>query len=236
MSYDSDKHHRRYVRLKGHDYAQPGAYFVTICTRERESLFGYVVNGEMLLNEAGETARRCWEDIPDHFPLVELDAFVIMPNHVHGIIVITEPCRGEKSFAPIDAPTTTSGTTPQSPSRTIGSMVRGSEIVIPCKGEASVPPHSSEEQRGSDASPLRQPPNGTQPGSLSAIVQNFKSVSTRRMNAACGAPGRPLWLRNYYEHIVRDEAELTAIREYIQGNPARWDDDENNPLRLPAGQ
>jgi len=49
------------------------------------------------LNDAGEIARRCWEDIPDHFPFVELDAFVIMPNHVHGIIVITEPCRGEKS-------------------------------------------------------------------------------------------------------------------------------------------
>jgi REP element-mobilizing transposase RayT len=196
MSYDSDKHHRRSIRLKGHDHAQQGAYFVTVCTRERESLFGHVVNGEMRLNEAGEIARRCWEDIPDHFPLVELDAFVIMPNHVHGIIMITEPC----------------------------------------KGEASVPPHSSEEQRGSDASPLRQPPNGTQPGSLSAIVQNFKSISTRRMNAACGAPGRPLWLRNYYEHVVRNEAELMAIREYIQGNPARWDDDENNPLRLPAGQ
>ena len=155
MSYDPDKHHRRSIRLKERDYAGPGAYFVTICTRERESLFGHVVNGEMRLNEAGEIARRCWEDIPDHFPLVELDAFVIMPNHVHGIIVITEPRGGEKSFAPTDVPTTTSGTTPQSPSRTIGSIVRGSEIVIPCKGEASVPPDASEDASGSDASPLR---------------------------------------------------------------------------------
>ena len=134
MRYDPDKHHRRSVRLKGHDYAQPGAYFVTVCTYQRECLFGHVVNGEMRLNDAGEIARRCWEDIPDHFPLVELDAFVIMPNHVHGIILITESCTGEKSFAPTFAPTTT--TAPQSPSRTIGSIVRGSEIVIPCKGEA----------------------------------------------------------------------------------------------------
>jgi len=185
-----DKHNRRSIRLGGYDYAQPGAYFVTICTRDRESLFGHVVNGEMHFNEAGEIAQRCWEDIPAHFPSVKLDAFVVMPNHVHGI------------------------------------------IVIGCKGEASVPPHAFQEQSGSDASPLRQPPHGTQPGSLSAIVQNFKSISTRRMNAACGAPGRPLWLRNYYEHIVRSEQELTAIREYIMANPARWDDDENNPRNV----
>jgi REP element-mobilizing transposase RayT len=64
------------------------------------------------------------------------------------------------------------------------------------------------------------------------MVQNFKSISTRKINAARGAPGTPIWLRNYYEHVVRSEAELNAICEYIQGNPARWDDDENNPLRL----
>ena len=63
MAYDPDKHHRRSIRLKGHDYAQPGAYFVTICTRKRECLLGHAVNGEMRLNDAGEIARRCWEDL-----------------------------------------------------------------------------------------------------------------------------------------------------------------------------
>jgi putative transposase len=118
-----------------------GAYFVTICTRDRACLFGEIANGEMRLNDAGEIARRCWEDIPHHFPFVELDAFVIMPNHMHGIIVITESRRGEKSFAPTYAHATT--TTPQSPSRTIGSIVRGFKIAIQGKGEASVPPHVS---------------------------------------------------------------------------------------------
>ena len=70
---------------------------MTICARDRACLLGEIVNGEMRLNGSGETARRCWEDIPDHFPLVELDAFVIMPNHIHGVIVITESCRGEAS-------------------------------------------------------------------------------------------------------------------------------------------
>ena len=100
----------------------------------------------------------------------------------------------------------------------------------PCKGEASDFDGSWNAQiPGSDASPLRERPNGTQPGSLSAVVQNFKPVSTRRINAARGAPRTPVWLRNYYEHVVRNDRELAAIRDYIMGNPADWDDDENNP-------
>ena len=159
-----------------------------------------------------------------------------MPNQVHGIIVIQG--RGERFFAPTYAPTTTApatNATAQSPSRTIGSIVRGFKIVIPCKGEASFPPHASEEQTGSDASPLRQRPNGTQSGSLSAIVQNFKSISTRKMNAARGAPGAPVWQRNYHEHVVRGDDDLRRIREYIIGNPARWDEDENNPALINPG-
>jgi len=66
-------------------------------------------------------------------------------------------------------------------------------------------------------------------------VQNFKSISTRKINAARRASGTPVWLRNYYEHVVRNEAELMAISEYILGNPARWEEDENNPLRLDHG-
>jgi putative transposase len=191
-----DRHHRRSIRLKEYDYAQPGAYFVTICTRDRECLFGHVVNGEIHLNEAGEVAQRCWEGIPNHFPSVELDAFVIMPNHVHGIIVITESGRGEAS-------------------------VLGDTL--------------SRRTGATDASPLREGrPNGTQPGSLSAIVQNFKSISTRKMNVTRGAPGTPVWQRGFYEHVVRNEDELMAIRGYIQGNPACWGEDENNPLLLPT--
>ncbi|MDM8001041.1 MAG: transposase, partial [Dehalococcoidia bacterium] len=125
MKCDPDKRHRLSIRLKEYDYAQPGAYFVTICTHQRECLFGHVVNGEMHLNEAGGIAQRCWENIPTHFPSVELDAFVIMPNHIHGVIAITEFCRGERFFAP-----TPSTTTPKSPSRTIGSIVRGFKIGV----------------------------------------------------------------------------------------------------------
>jgi REP element-mobilizing transposase RayT len=82
-------HHRRSIRLKDYDYRQNGAYFVTICSHARLCLFGAVVNGEMAVNDWGSIIQACWDEIPAHYPMVELDVFVVMPNHVHGIVVIT---------------------------------------------------------------------------------------------------------------------------------------------------
>jgi putative transposase len=184
MKYDPEKHHRRSTRLGGYDYAQPGACFVTVCTRDRACLFGHVVNGEMHLNEAGEIARTEWFTTAAIRPYVWLNEneFVVMPNHLHAIVWIVEDGVG--------------ATTGRSPLR------------LP------------------SCAPL---PNGPVHGSIGAIMAGFKSVSARRINAARRAPGTPVWHRNYYEHVVRTERELTAIREYILANPARWDDDENNP-------
>jgi putative transposase len=82
-------HNRRSIRLKDYDYRQNGTYFVTICSHERLCLFGSVIDGEMALNDWGRITQTCWSEIPAHYPIVELDVFVVMPNHVHGIIVIT---------------------------------------------------------------------------------------------------------------------------------------------------
>ncbi|MBH8552766.1 transposase [Nostocaceae cyanobacterium CENA357] len=90
MPYDPQKHHRHSIRLKGYDYTEPGAYFITICTKARQCLFGNVVKGEMQLNSLGYIAFNCWQTIPDHFPHIELDTFVVMPNHLHGILIMTE--------------------------------------------------------------------------------------------------------------------------------------------------
>jgi putative transposase len=81
---------RRSVRLKGYDYTQPGAYFVTVCVRGRECMLGQVIDDQMVLNEAGRIVDAAWRDLPNHYPQVGLDAFVVMPNHVHGIIVLNE--------------------------------------------------------------------------------------------------------------------------------------------------
>jgi len=87
-AYDPSIHHRRSIRLRGHNYAGRGVYFVTVCVANQRSLFGTVGNGRMALNDAGRIAAKCWRDIPNHFPHVALDEWIIMPNHVHGIITI----------------------------------------------------------------------------------------------------------------------------------------------------
>ncbi|MBN1541561.1 transposase [candidate division KSB1 bacterium] len=88
MKYDPYIHHRRSIRLKGYDYSQAGAYFVTICTHNHECIFGEIIHGQMALNDAGRVVQTVWVDLPNHYPNIELDEYVVMPNHVHGIIVI----------------------------------------------------------------------------------------------------------------------------------------------------
>ncbi len=133
MKYNPDVHHRQSIRLKGYDYSQAGAYFVTICTQKRQHLFGEIVNGEMQLNDAGGLAHQCWDAIPVHFPNVDLDQFVVMPNHVHGIIWIIDNV-GAKHLSPLQCGTShrakhlsplQCGT-----SQTIGSIVRGFKIGV----------------------------------------------------------------------------------------------------------
>ena len=126
-TYDPAIHHRRSIRLRGHDYAGRGVYFVTIRVADHRPLFGTVVNGRMALNHAGRTVAACWRAIPDHFPHAELDEWIVMPDHVHGIIVIREhghPVRA-KNISPAPAPSRPRGT-----SRTIGSIVRGFKIGV----------------------------------------------------------------------------------------------------------
>jgi len=90
MKFDPQRHHRRSIRLKGYDYTQPGGYFITICTYQRECLLGEIIDDEMVLNPAGEIVQHAWDDLPNHFPNVVLDQFCIMPNHVHGIVILKE--------------------------------------------------------------------------------------------------------------------------------------------------
>jgi REP element-mobilizing transposase RayT len=80
---------RKSPRLQGYDYSQSGAYFITICTHQRQNLFGEVIDGVMHCSQAVDIAVACWQTIPNHYPAIELDAFVVMPNnHVHGILML----------------------------------------------------------------------------------------------------------------------------------------------------
>ncbi|WP_199263776.1 transposase [Desulfobulbus oligotrophicus] len=88
MTYRPDTQHRRSIRLQGYDYSRAGAYFITICAQNRECLFGKIVNGKMGLNNAGMMVQTVWDEIPAHYPGIDIDAFIVMPNHIHGIVVI----------------------------------------------------------------------------------------------------------------------------------------------------
>lgn len=126
MTYNPNVHHRKSIRLKGYDYSQAGLYFITICCHQRNHLFGHIAVGanhhspnhspnhhspgrspnhspnacnppaRMELNDAGKIAEQCWLAIPDHFPNVQLHEYIIMPNHIHGIIEIV----GAKNISP----------------------------------------------------------------------------------------------------------------------------------------
>jgi putative transposase len=206
------KHHRRSIRLKGYDYTQPGAYFVTIVTHGRECLFGEIVDGEMRLNGAGQIARQEWERLPRRFPHVQLDAFVIMPNHIHGIIVITDAGRGTAAGLDVDAPV--GAAVPC----TDGGTAAGFDGDVPVR--AAVPLQRLE-QFGKPV-----------PGSIPTIVRSFKSAVTLRVNLLNRTSGADVWQRNYYEHVVRSDASLARIRQYIVDNPAQWDDDNENPNKV----
>jgi putative transposase len=97
MTQESDKRQRRSIRLPRYDYAQAGGYFVTMVTRDRECLFGEVIDGEMRPNEFGRIVQAAWRELPDHYQDVECDVFVVMPNHVHGIIILAEGGAVEES-------------------------------------------------------------------------------------------------------------------------------------------
>ncbi len=165
------KRQRKSIRLKDYDYSQAGAYFVTSCVKERECLFGQIVDENMILNEYGKIVLSCWNDLPNHYSHVRLDAFQIMPNHVHGIVFIVGA--GLKP-APTSGPTT--------------------------------------KRHG-----------------LPEIVRAFKTFSARGINESRRTPGEPIWQRNYFDRIIRDENELNRILEYIIYNPLKWEEDKDNP-------
>jgi putative transposase len=118
-------HHRRSLRLRGYDYASPGAYFVTVCARDRSCLFGEVLNGAMICNALGGVVADAWDALTDHYPRLTLDAFVVMPNHVHGIMIIRQATRPDRRGDACVAPTTADANPrPAGPARgSVGAIV-----------------------------------------------------------------------------------------------------------------
>ncbi len=168
------RHNRQSLRLKNYDYTLSGAYFITICTHSRQKLFGKINNGEMILNEFGRIVQLEWERTPQIRKEIELDAYVIMPDHFHAIVII-------KDHPPVELKT--------------------------LQNE-----HIS--------------PKGLTARSLGSLIAGFKSSVSGKINKLMQTQGYPIWQRNYYEHIIRNEAEHNKIYDYIQNNPIMGESEE----------
>ena len=195
---------RQSTRLCGHDYSQPGAYFITVCIHDRkQNLFGDVAGGKIFENDCGNIVRVCWNDLCAHYQNVRLDEFVVMPNHFHGIIVICDSV-GARLSRPISRnPQLDTNATPY---------------------EISVPDVS--EQGRDDRAPTEKSRKPT----LGNMVAYFKYQSTKQINAIRQNGVEKIWQRNYYEHIIRDEKSYHAICKYIRNNPANWKTDSERHL------
>ncbi len=202
--------HRRSLRLKGYDYAEDGAYFITICVQGRARLFGEIEQEKMRLNDAGRMIERWWLEVGRKFHNIKIDKYVIMPNHFHGIIIIVDH---DQSIPDATAP---------------GTMVGADLCVCPkTRGSPGAPIGAP------------QPPHQQPPTQKTNIAPWFKIMTTNEYIREVKRQGWPpfcarLWQRNYYEHIIRDESSLRRIQKYIQDNPARWAfDRENRAQRSP---
>ena len=210
-SYQPKKHHRRSIRLKGYDYSQKGLYFITICCQNRICRFGDVVDGEMALNEYGQIAYNEWLKLSDRFSNFELDVFQIMPNHIHGIILLNNVSVVGAAVGAVGA-----GFTP-------------AQIDLNTQNELDIKNNLDAQYDDNIRATARVAPT------VYDIVGAYKSLVANGCleiwkSKWAGVTPVPLmgklWQRNYYEHIIRNEQSYQTISNYIINNPAKWTNDK----------
>lgn len=210
---------RKPTRYKDFDYSSVGYYFVTICADGMKSYFGKIRNGEMKLNSIGKIVEKCWYQISEHFKNVELDYFQIMPNHLHGIIIINPV--GDGSPVPNKLPNENETTQLEIDG---SSVPRGSQTAR--DGKPIIENSNSRVNLG-DGKPIPY-----KKISLSNIVGYFKYQATKEINIMNNTSGRKLFKRSFYDRIIRNEKELYNIRKYISDNPLKWEFEKNLPENL----
>jgi REP element-mobilizing transposase RayT len=198
-----EKPRRKSIRLKEYDYSTPGYYFVTICIHDRRCLFGEISDKGMVMNDAGRMVERWFREIDNKYLYVEIDEYTVMPNHFHGIIQIV-----------------------------------GADLCVrpetPCSSEPDLENHTNinkNKKQGRHAGlPLQDIYNHP---SIPEIVQWFKTMTTNDyIKGVKQNNWQPfndkLWQRNYYEHVIRNEIDLSEIKEYIVNNQKKWHLDKYN--------
>jgi putative transposase len=196
VKFNPEIQRRRSIRLRECDYSAAGKYFLTICTRNKDLIFGVIENKNMLLSPIGIIAERYWKNIPRHFPNIRLDEFCIMPNHIHGILIIEDTADVGVQYE----------------------INRDHIEPLP-----SIEPLQPDEPQVHSFQHIV-------PKSIGSIIRTYKTAVTKR----CKENGfdQFIWQRNFYDRIIRDDSELRRIQKYVRNNPASWEIDEENPIKI----
>ncbi|MFN8361845.1 MAG: transposase [Candidatus Kapaibacterium sp.] len=244
--YNPKIHHRRSIRLSGYDYSQEGAYFITICCQDKVCRFGTVENDKMMLNECGLIAANEWIALPNRFINIEVDVFQIMPNHIHGIIIVkdvgatlavAQSFMGETAYAGQPqgiAPTvaqdgmgeTADTGQPQGIAPTVAQSFMGETAYAgQPQGIAPTVAQSFMGETAYAGQPQGIAPTQVVHGTIPAIIGAYKSLVSNgclKIYKSKNKPMGKLWQRNYYEHIIRNEQSYRTISQYVTDNPAKW--------------
>ena len=240
-------------RLKNWDYGNNAAYFITICTQNREHYFGEIKNSKMQLNELGENATRFWVDIPKHFPFIELGNFVVMPNHTHGILIINitpnntnngcgitkndmgNECDGANGTYGYNGGNDVIGRDVENvdtPNLGLSTAYPSTPypLNIACAPQPTQTPFniSSPILISPIQNETQKPKNGGKneqwkPGTIGVIINQYKRIVTIN-NRKIYRDFK--WQSNYHDHIIRNSFSFENIQNYIEKNPSNWIEDK----------
>jgi putative transposase len=215
MALFRNKYRVESARLTVWDYSTPGYYFVTVCTNDRKCILSEIKDGTVILTPIGEIVKEEWERTGSIRKNVSIHEFVIMPNHLHGIVQI-------ESQNPVETPWHGVSTT------ATGVSTTATGVSTMATGVSTMAIGVSTNNIGNTAKSNSKPSNW-KTGVLGAIIGQFKIQATKRTRHSGFSNFQ--WQPRFHDHIIRDNHELFRIRQYIRDNPANWDDDEQNPWR-----
>ena len=188
-------YYRRSVRLKHYDYAKAGYYFITICTQNREHLFGEILDGVMVLNVAGKMLGHWHNELENKFKDIKNHEMIIMPNHIHFIIEIVDTVGADLCVRPnVDA------------NKIINMQIKGRHTGLPLRVQSNINVHVGDI--------IQWFKTMTTNAYIKMVKNNILPPFNKR-----------IWQRNYYEHVIRDDMDYNRIATYIINNPVTWDDD-----------
>ena len=242
MPYDPVIHHRHSIRLKGYDYSRAGMYFVTICVQKHTCLFGKIIDGKMILNDAGKMVEKWCTELSHKFSDIVLDAYVVMPNHFHVIIVNTgnDNTNAVTETVPVGADLRVCPNKNDAPNENI--LGTPNENILGTPNGNILGEHGGNilgehggnilgEHGGNILGEHGGNILGEHVGSpLHAVVQWFKTMTTNEYIRGVKTLGwrrfdKKLWQRDYWEHIIRNGQSYQRIAKYIINNPINWQND-----------